>query len=374
MQFDNGEVWKAFHRVPLLRSLSIAHPAVSANVRADLVRFLPEEVDGTFLLTTCLRVEMVSLTDGNRFPEGVSPILREDEEAFLHLCRVAAGLESPVAGEPEVLGQFRQALTHYRQGSAADPALVRFLEAVVGVARRARRLLGDEPGGSLAGVAAQMAQPYEPVAILGSGTMARAIAARLDGKHVSVFARRSMEVGGRAVLPWDEADRALRSFPVVIATYPGKAPLTADFRSALRERTRPLLLIDLGMPPAFVPGDNLVRYIGIDELADAADSRPSPTVDKKLKEDAQASWRRLVMPARAGHVIAAMTAMADRAADEELARFAQRIRASDDPEHIIRQLARTVARRVVHPPIAYLGSGAPEAAEVLAQAFGIDRD
>jgi glutamyl-tRNA reductase len=160
----------------------------------------------------------------------------------------------------------------------------------------------------------------------------------------------------------------------VISTYPGKVAMTHGFRSALRERTEPLLLIDLGMPPAFSPEHDLVRYIGIDELAAAADARPSPTVDQKLKEDAQKSWRRLETPVRTSEVIAALTAVANQAADEEVARFAQRLRSAEDPERLLRQLAHTVARRVLHPPISYLSSGPAEAVEVLAEAFGVDGD
>lgn len=360
-----------------LRSLSFAHPAVPAEERARLSLAMPKAVDGpTFLLTTCLRIELAAVTDGDSAisGEGLSGNgrHREDDEAFQHLCRVAAGLESPLVGEPEVLGQFRQALTSYRQAPSPDPSLVRILESAVGVARRTRRLLVDEPRGSLAAVAARIAEPYQRVAILGSGAMARATSDGLGDKEVAVFARRSVQVGHRHVLPWNEAEEALRSFPVVISTYPGKAPMPQAFRSALRRRAEPLLLIDLGMPPAFAPGDELVRYLGIDELAAAADTRSSPTVDEKLKEDARKTWRRLETPARTSAVIAALTAVADQAADEEVARFARRFRSAEDPERLLRQLAHTVARRVVHPPISYLGSSPAEAVEVLAEAFGVN--
>jgi glutamyl-tRNA reductase len=366
--------------VPRLTSLSFAHPAVPAEQRAQIAHSVVTDADSqpVFILMTCLRIEMAWFGQAEKAASvsGISADSRHrlDEEAFQHLCRVAAGLESPLIGEPEVLGQFRNALALYRRSSAQDASLVRTLDAAVGVARRARRLLGNGPRGSLAAVAAGMAQPYQRVAILGSGAMARATLAGLDEKFVAVFARRSVQVGSRQALPWDEAEAALRSFPAVISTYPGKVPMTQGFRSALRERKMPLLLIDLGMPPAFAPGGDLVRYVGIDELAAAADGRPSPTVDETLKEDARKAWRRLETPARTSEVIAAMTAVADRAADEEVVRFAQRLRSAADPEPVLRQLAHTVARRVLHSPISYLGSTDLDAVEVLAEAFGVDHD
>ena len=364
--------------MPRLTSLSFAHPAVPAERRAEIARSVNADSQPAFTLTTCLRIEMAWVGDSDEAALGTGISAdgryRADEEAFQHLCRVAAGLESPLVGEPEVLGQFRKALALYRQSSFQDASLVRTLDATVGVGRRIRRLLGEEPRGSLAAVAARTAQPYERVAILGSGAMARATLAGLDGKVVQVFARRSVQVGNRQALPWNQAVAALRTFPAVISTYPGKAPIAEGFKRALGERTTPLLLVDLGMPPAFAPGDDLVRYVGIDELAAAADGRPARTVDETLKEDARKTWRRLETPARTSEVIAAMTAVADRAADEEVVRFAQRLRSAADPEPVLRQLAHTVARRVLHSPISYLGSTDLDAVEVLAEAFGVDRD
>ena len=361
--------------MPRLRSLSFAHPEVPAEERAGLALAMATATDGpTFLLSTCLRIELV--TQASISAEGVfaGGRRREGEEAFQHLCRVAAGLESPLVGEPEVLGQFRQALARYRQSRLHDPSLVRILESAVGVARSTRRLLADEPRGSLAAVAAQVAKPYARIAILGSGAMARATAAYLEGKDVSVYARTARWIGDRQTLPWTEVDSALRGFPAVISTYPGKFPMSPGFTSALVERHTPLLLIDLGMPPAFGPLNDAVHYLGIDELARRADGYASPEAEKALAADARKSWQRLRTPSRTTEVIAAMAAFAEDAADDEVARFAQRLSAAEEPELVLRQLARKVARRVMHPPISYLGSTDVDSVEVLAEAFGIDRD
>ncbi|MGH8957632.1 MAG: hypothetical protein ACRDVK_03055 [Acidimicrobiia bacterium] len=361
--------------MPRLTSLSFAHPAVSAEERARVARLALADFGPAFVLITCLRVEFVTLGDSQTVPQsGVLGQEREGEEAFLYLCRVAAGLESPIAGEPEVLGQFRTALTGYRQSASCEAALVRALDVAVGVARRARRQLGETPRGSLAAVAAGLAEPFDRVAVLGSGAMASAAINCLNGKEVTLFARRAVRVGDRDALPWDEADSALRSFPVVISTYPGKAPVSSQLKRALVERATPLLLIDLGMPPAFGSWNDHVRYVGIDELAASADAQPSPVVEESLQHDARRAWHRLHTPNRTSEVIAALTAVADRAADEEVARFARRLRSTEDPERLLRQLAHTVARRVLHPPISYLGSSPAEAVEVLADAFGVDRE
>ena len=92
-----------------------------------------------------------------------------------------------------------------------------------------------------------------------------------------------------------------------------------------------------------------------------------------IEAEATAAWARLSAPDVVGQVIAAMVDNADRAVDEEVRRFVGKLLGAEDPEAVLRQLAHTVARRVLHPPISYVGSspGSGEAAQVLGKAYGI---
>jgi len=388
-------------RVLHLTSLSFAHPAVLSDRRAQLS--LPGPLldrahvslrstgQPAFLLSTCLRVE-VAWAAG---PESTSDVLagiygdgsmsdlgavRSDEAAFVHLCRVAAGLDSPLIGEPEVLGQFRHAVSVCQEASPSLGGLGRVLEAAIGIGRATRRLLGDVPRGSLAALAANSAAPFGRVAILGAGAMARAAVEQLDGVEVTVFARRPGNVAGHEPLAWEEAAEALATYPAVISTVPGKVPLfTADvIARAFALRSEPLLLIDLGMPPGFTrtePGGS-VRYLGVDEVASSVDARPSVEAEESVVRGAAAGWQRLSAPDRVGAVIAAMVEQAETAVAEEVQRFASRLSGADDPERVLRQLAHTVARRILHRPISFVSSTerGVEAVEVVAEAFGIDDD
>ena len=381
-----------------LTSLSFAHPAVPAEHRAQLS--LPgnalQDAHGrlrsagyqAFFLSTCLRVEIVWVGESDAVPgilaslyEAKSPdrgALRSGPEAFVHLCRVAAGLDSPSIGEPEVLGQFRQAVATCQDVYESLGSLGRVLEAAVGIGRNARRLLGDAPRGSLAALAGRAAAPFGQVAILGGGAMARAALERLNGIPVSIFTRRPGTVAGHETLEWDKALQALATHPVVISTVPGKIPLfpQADLARTFAQRQQPLLLIDLGMPPGFSrPGDAaLVEYLGVDEVANSANSRPASSAEEALARVAEATWRRLTAPDRVGTVIAAMMERVETAVSEEVRRFANRLPGASDPERVLSQLARTVAHRVLHPPIFFLGSTdrGPDAVDVVAEAFGVD--
>ena len=383
-----------------LTSLSFAHPAVSAEHRAPL--FLSEELIDTahqrlraegheaFVLSTCLRVEIAWVAEGSPAGDVLDPLYgddsmialahhRVDEAAFVHLSRVAAGLESPLVGEAEVLSQFRAAVSKMQSVHGSEGDLVRVLEAAVGIGRTTRRLLGDAPRGSLGRLAAAAAAGAEPVAILGLGAMARAAAGHLGGSDFTVFARRAGEVGGRPSVSWDLVPDALENFPVVISTIPGDAPMFSDevARRGLDSRREPLLLIDLGMPPAFrrPPGTTGVRYLGVDEIASSVGNRPPLEVDERISRGASAVWHRLAAPERVGAVIAALIEQADTTVAEEVQRFAARLATASDPEQVMQQLAHSVARRVLHWPISYVASSerGVDVAQTLAEAFGVAR-
>src|SRR5690606_5789336 len=141
--------------IPLkLTTLTFAYPGVPAERRAELApaadayQRLRDEGVEAFLLSTCLRVE-VAVAGGDDLARsalqalyGRSPRpaeVRHEREAFLHLCRVAAGLESPVVGEVEVLGQFRAAVAAFAGTYPRSHPLRRVLDGAVAAARAARR-------------------------------------------------------------------------------------------------------------------------------------------------------------------------------------------------------------------------------------------
>ncbi len=384
-----------------LTSLSLAHPTVRSARRAELSlpgsllnraheRLQARDLSA-FLLSTCLRVEIAWLGEAEATGELLGAIYGDDtlpqggavrtgEAAFAHLCRVAAGLDSPFIGEPEVLVQFRQAVSVWREASTAGNGLGRALEAAVAVARSTRRRLGEAPRGSLASVAAALVAPQGRVAILGGGAMARAAVEHLTGADTDVFARRDSDVAGITPLPWDQAPKALATYPAVIAAVPGKEPVFTpeEVAGSLRERSEPLLLIDLGMPPAFSHRDlgDTVRYIGVDDLAASIKDRSPPSSDGGIDEEAGAVWARLSIPDRAGQLIAAILEQAETAVNEEVKRVGTRLIDAEEAERVLTRLAHRVVRRVLHPPISYIGSAkrGEDTVAALAEAFGVEDD
>jgi glutamyl-tRNA reductase len=388
-------------------SATFAHPDATSDDRARLALDGPhlEEALGrvraagvdAFVLATCLRIEVVSVGchKANRrvlellYPDSdlPAPVVRFDRDVVHHLYRVAAGLDSPIVGEPEVLGQFRAALDVSRSHGAAGGMFEKLLQSAVRAGRAARKQLPETGVGSLALVAAALAADAAEVAIFGAGAMAHAAAETLRTAErpprVTVYARRPDAVAFDAdeVRHMSDAPRALASFPVVISATSSKRELFDGgvLSEALSARSDQLLLVDLAMPPDFSPNghDGRLRYVNLDDLAERArDHQASNEVEDVLDGLATDMWAKLTNHHQVGPVISAILAEARRAVDEEVSRFSGRLHVDDEQLAVLNQLAQTVAHRVLHRPLSYLSSAenGAHAAPILAEVFGVAGD
>lgn len=379
-----------------LTSASFAYPEVDAATRAALARARRRGGGdgGTFVFDTCLRTEVVVAGDRGRLdqelsirfedvPEIASARVRHDVEAVEHLFRVAAGLESPIRGEGEVFTQFRQALTRASETGAIVGIFARLIETGVAVARQAREVMPESPHDSLAAVAAQVIGAEERVAVLGSGVMASSVVKALHGlpapPPVTVVARSPEKVWLDAVDVWgfDRTVEALESFPAVVSATSAKQRLVEPvlMSEVIARRSSPLTLVDMAMPPDFpVPSNSMIRHLGIDDLARLAERRPrSDQADPLVRAGALDAYRAYIDHHQLGPVIGGLTRRADDIVDSIVARFSSRLRSEEDLT-VLRQTAHTVARTLIAGPISYVKNPdrAPEAVDIVADAFGVD--
>lgn len=365
-----------------LTSISFAYPDVPASERARLLVARPRtdgKRQGVFFLATCLRVEIL----WNGEPESAATVLgdlygttdvpqarvRTGLDAFRHVCRVAAGLESAQLGEEEILAQCRQAVETLVE-SSGHPSLVRVAETAIGIARSGRRFLNGRVTGSLARAAARMVADLPRVVVLGDGAMARAVAAELEPSKTVVFSRRPKPVAGIQSRPWEEVGGVLGECSAVVSTIPGPVPIL----DTLERPDAPLLLVDLGMPPALTPGVSPRHvYLDVDEVASRVQAEPEPTAERAVESGSARAWQRLIVADEAGSIIGSVMDRVDRTVEEEVRRFGPRLSTAAEPEQVLRQLAHTVARRILHPSVSLIGSTPlrPEELEVLARAFGV---
>jgi glutamyl-tRNA reductase len=356
----------------------------------------PGGVRQGFLLSTCLRVEiavpgpetLLAETLGDLFGDlidgDVRPAVRFREEAVDHLYRVAAGLESPILGEQEILTQFRQSLIEAEGSGRVEGVFARLLETAVATGRHARELLPGSPHNSMAAVAAQAVGTSNRVAVLGSGIMATAVVEGLASlpapPEITVVARNPEKVAERPgieILSFERAEETLRTFPTVISATSAKRRLIDDVSLAgvVAARKDPLLLIDMAMPPDFTPPEtSRVTYLDIDDLARMADRRTrSEGADALVAAAAADAYRQYRDHHEIGPLISGMMDGADLLVEETVRRFSGRLRNPED-ETALRQAVHTVARKLLAGPVGYLKKEdrSAEAIDVIADAFGVD--
>lgn len=379
-----------------LSAASFSYPQHDGAIRAGIARSLlggPGLEEG-FVLSTCLRVEVAvpgpeeRLQDalhslfGDLNPEA-APKIRVGDDAVVHLYRIAAGLESPILGEQEILTQFRQTLVEAEEAGRVGGLLARLLESAVSVGRQAREVLPGSPHNSMAAVAAQVVGGADRVAVLGSGIMATAVVEGLlllpAPPPITVVARNPEKVADRQgveVLPFEHARSVIGTFPAVISATSAKKRLIddGDLSAAVSARRTPLQLVDMAMPPDFRPSaDDDITYVSIDDLARMADRRPrSDEADALVESAAIDAYRQYRDHHEVGPIIGSLMSNADDVVDGVVTRFSGRLGDPSD-EAVMRQAAHTVARTLLAGPVSYLKAedSAAEAVDVIADAFGV---
>ncbi len=376
---------------PMICAVSYAYPDVSGDMRSRLTNaLLTADTKGAFVLSTCLRIEIAVPGDSDRLaaalsqifgqmPEANRGVVRTGSDAVEHLFRVAAGLESPVVGEPEILTQFRAALYSTKEG--LDGLFQKIFEQAIPVGKSARELLPFNPHESMAAVAAQVVGHADRVAVLGSGVMATAVAEGLkllpSPPEITVAARspERVAVDDVKVVGFDEARTLLAEFPAVVSATSAKTRLVPadELSQIIAARSHPLALVDMAMPPDFqVAADAGVSYTDIDDLARrAARHVQSEAADRFVAQSADEAYQRVATHHEVGPVIKHLMDRADLLVDQTVDRFSGRL-ADPGDEQVLRQAVHTVARALLADPVSYVKGSRQSEVDAVAEAFGFD--
>lgn len=213
---------------------------------------------------------------------------RAEADAARHLFRVASGLDSLVVGEPQILGQVKQAYASATELHATGALLNRLFHTAFTAGKRVRSETELAEGAvSVSYAALGLARKicgdlrHASVLVVGAGEMAELTArhfAAQQPKRMTVCSRTiahaealAREVGG-TVVAWGELDAALGQADVVVTATGATKPILdrARIQAVLRHRRgRPLFLIDIAMPrdvePAAAEADDVFLY-NIDDL------------------------------------------------------------------------------------------------------------
>ena len=249
-------------------------------------------LEETLVLSTCNRSEVYGVPPetSHEAAPGLSTFLSEfhsvrmdvlgsslyhhyDREAVRHLFRVAAGLDSMMLGEAEILGQVREAYRTAHELGATGPVLNRLFQGALEVGKRVRTEteLGTRPM-SVASAGVKLAERIfgklhdRSALVLGAGTISEQVIAQLRDRGIArlYVMNRSWERAdglakqyGGEVLPWGEWEQALSAPDVIVSSVAAEeAVLRREVVGQAMEKraNRALFLMDLGMPRNIDPG------------------------------------------------------------------------------------------------------------------------
>jgi len=240
-----------------------------------------EKIDSFFGLSTCNRTEVYFLTDSGLVNEilhetliffEINHIQKEsfyildNQDALIHMCKVASGIDSQVLGEQEIFGQFKKAIEAARHADIAKASLLSYTKKVIEIVKKVRTHtnIGLNPL-SVSGLSLNLVKNIfeEPrnqnVLILGAGSLAHAIIDELIKKGINNIraVNRSKKIikinADHEIVPssLNTLHRELEFADIVIASATTDLPLIGkgSIEKALKvRRNKPMLLIDLAVP------------------------------------------------------------------------------------------------------------------------------
>lgn len=369
--------------------------AFSAEEAAETLEALRGEaaVAEAFLLSTCNRTEVyvhprdeqgaLSAVVQEVF-EARAPNIQTQgrlavhwhDEAAAHLLAVASGLESMVLGEPEILGQVKQAAALAETSQAAGPVLQRLLRAALVSGKRVRRETEIASGAVSFGYAAvELARNIfsrldrTRVLLVGAGDIARQVARSLleRGSSSLTICNRSrsraealrQDLGTGEIADFEDRGVALGDADLVVVSTSAEEPVLGlrEVRGAMvRRRSQPLLMVDLGVPrnvdPAVADLNNVFLH-DIDSLKHLVDRNlrlrreEAPRARGILEEELEKffDW---FGGQEAEPIVAQLQRHAEEVRAREVEAFLDRL-PPESHEHV-EQLTRVLVRKLLHHP------------------------
>jgi glutamyl-tRNA reductase len=376
------------------------------------LRLLKQEtgVAEVVILSTCNRTELYwagsasgsELTQwlerhhGNNLDLASSLYVHQAERAVEHAFNVAAGLDSMVLGEAQILGQLKNAYRLAQEAGSTGPSLNKLFQAAFSAAKRVRTetQIGANAV-SLASATVRLARRVysdlsaQTALMIGAGDMIALTARHFAAAGVNrmVIANRTLaraealasELGAQAV-PLSDLAQELVAADIVISCTASPIPLiTLDSASAAvhARRRRPVFMVDLAVPRDIEPevaGLEDVYLFSIDDLQQLVDENLQQRATaahgaRQVIEQEVANFLAQSRAQDAGPAIRSLRRQAD-AIRQQTVEQARRMAAAGKPaEEIIDYLANTLTNRLLHTPTQALRQAAESADSALAEAI-----
>jgi glutamyl-tRNA reductase len=379
--------------------------AISRDELPDATRALAAlpGVTECMIVSTCNRVEMLAAVESpetnvagflhNHFgidPAVLAPHIYEhrDQEAVRHLFRVSSSLDSMVVGEPQILGQVKDAFAVARASGTVSGQLEHLLQSAFAAAKRVRTetAIGSNSV-SIASVAVELARKIfgslngRTVFLVGAGKMSELAARHLvhQGAGAILVTNRTIERArqlaepfeGR-VIPFDKLYDAATEADIIITSTGAPHPIfRREHGQAFmhRRRNRPMFFIDIAVPRDVDPAMNKLEGIFVYDIDDLQAVAASHMAERSAQAtDAEtliaAEVERFHQRRRAVNVAPAIVSLQQQAEDirrNELKRIQAKLGVlSEEQIAAVEALTRGLVNKFLHAPMQALKQAARE--------------
>jgi len=391
------------HTAPLaVREKLAFDPMHMTSALHDLLR--NKDVREAAILSTCNRTELYCTATEPKLatdwlagyhaltPDRIEPYLyrHPQQDAVRHMFRVASGLDSMVLGEPQILGQMKQAARVAEEAGTLGTLLGKLFQKTFAVAKEVRSTTAI--GANIVSMAAAAVHLSERifdsisaqrVLFIGAGEMIELCAAHFAARtprHISI-ANRTVERAtplaerfGAETMRLDTVGQRLADFDIVVSCTASPLPIIGlgmVERALKARRHRPMVMVDLAVPrdiEAEVGKLDDVFLYTLDDLGQiietGLESRQAAVVEAEAIIDDRVSGFVQWMESRgAVPTIRALRDNAERARRHEVDHAMRMLARGDDPGKVLEALSHGITNKLLHAPT-----------QALNQADGQDRE
>jgi len=391
------------------------------DISRALVRL--QEISGieeAVLLSTCNRTEFYVVTTDSGRDEirawlhddrdldpsfGDTLFTLDDDDAIRHIFRVACGLDSMVLGEPQILGQLKDAFRQAQQAGMTGKRLSRLFQHTFSVAKKVRTdtEIGASPV-SVASAAVSLAQQFfsgftqHTALLVGAGVTVELLAKHLANRKIGrlFVANRDVEkarglasqFGGYA-LPLSELEGTLPEADILITSTASSEPiitLQQVKRAIATRKHKPIFAVDIAVPRDIEPEVaqlNDVYLYTIDDLdkviLEGQGSREAAAADaNRILDDEILRYLSIERAKQVAPVITALRDQGEALRAEVLGQARRRLGRGADSDEVIDYATASLMKKLLHAPSVRLREAGEASDETLIAAaralFGLDKD
>jgi glutamyl-tRNA reductase len=376
-------------------------------------------IDEAVILSTCNRTEFYLdsdagglaaleswLKDDQSLSEDAEAALftLNSEEAIRHLFRVACGLDSMVLGEPQILGQLKDAFRQAEQSATVGSQLSRLFHHTFSVAKKVRTdtEIGSSPV-SVAYAAVTLADQFfagfskHTALLIGAGTTIELVARHLAGKGIGrIFvANRDFDRAHNIAsqfdgfaLPLSEIEGTLPEADILISSTASKDPIvtTEQMQGAIGVRKhKPIFAVDIAVPRDLEAGigelDDVYLYTidDLDKIIVAGQSnREAAAVDaNRILQDETQRYLSIERSKEVAPLITALRDHGDALRHEVLEQARRRLAKGTDQDEVLEFVTSSLLKKILHLPSVRLRQAGEQSdqafIDAIAELFGLDK-